>query len=437
MLNRFATGGSGKYFYLLLICILIIPFRGISQNAISSPYSRFGIGDLSWKGFGQSSAMGGTAIGIQNKHHLNMINPASYSGLESGADSMSFTFEFALNNRITWLKTNNLSQSNNDISFAYMAMGFPITKKIYASTGIIPFSNVGYILNDNQFYTGIGDVNFEYVGSGGINQYYIGASGIPIENLSVGFNFSYLFGSLDQRNSVSFPSGQNYLNSTKSDKIIISDIQLNFGAQYSVPIKDDYKLIIGGVYTGKTNLNVRHDLLQTNTSTQISDTVLFINDEKNTIVLPQSYGIGFSFSKNNKFTIGADYYQQNWKEASFLGVKDSLANSNRISAGIEYIPNYRAQNNYFQRVKYRAGFHFGNTYLQLRGIQLNEAGISFGLSLPIPKPANNQLSESLININFEIGKRGTLDNNLIKENYALISINLTLQDVWFKKHKWQ
>jgi hypothetical protein len=318
-----------------------------------------------------------------------------------------------------------------------MAMGFPITKKIYASTGIIPFSNVGYILNDNQFYTGIGDVNFEYVGSGGINQYYIGASGIPIENLSVGFNFSYLFGSLDQRNSVSFPSGQNYLNSTKSDKIIISDIQLNFGAQYSVPIKDDYKLIIGGVYTGKTNLNVRHDLLQTNTSTQISDTVLFINDEKNTIVLPQSYGIGFSFSKNNKFTIGADYYQQNWKEASFLGVKDSLANSNRISAGIEYIPNYRAQNNYFQRVKYRAGFHFGNTYLQLRGIQLNEAGISFGLSLPIPKPANNQLSESLININFEIGKRGTLDNNLIKENYALISINLTLQDVWFKKHKWQ
>lgn len=437
MHKHFKTAVGFRYYIILLVFLLMIPYKGSSQNAISSPYSRFGIGDITWKGFGQNLGMGGTAIGMQNKSHFNMINPASYSGLESGSDSMSFTFEFALSNRITWLKTNSQSQNTSDISFSYMALGFPITKKIFVSTGIIPFSNVGYTMQDLQTYSGIGEVNFDYTGSGGINQYYIGASLIPLKNLSVGFNFSYLFGALEQNNSVTFPSDENYFNSSKSDKTLISDIRLNFGAQYSIPIKDEYKLTIGGVYAGKTNLDVKHDLLLTNSSTQISDTVLFINGEKNTIVLPMNYGFGFSFSKKNKYTFAADYYQQNWKDASFLGVLDSLANSNRISTGIEYIPNYRSLNNYFQRVKYRAGFHYSNTYLQLRGIQLNEFGISLGLSLPVPKQPFNQLSESLVNITFEYGKRGTLDNNLIKENYALISINLTLQDIWFKKRKWQ
>jgi len=426
-----------RYTYLLIIFLLIIPAIGFSQNTISSPYSRFGIGDLTWKGFGQSIGMGGTAIGIQNKNHLNMINPASYSGLESGQDSMSFTFEFALNNRITTLKTNNLTQNNNDISFAYMALGFPITKKVYVSTGIIPFSNVGYIMQDMETFPGIGDINFEYTGTGGVNQYYIGTSLIPVKNLSVGLNFSYLFGSLEQRNTVIFPEDENYLNSTKSDNTIISDIHFNFGLQYSIPIKDDYKLTLGAVYANKTNLNVKHDLILYNSTGQSNDTVLYINNEPNNIVLPRNYGFGISFSRNNKFTIGADYFQQNWEDASFLGVKDSLENSNRISAGFEYTPNYRSQNNYFQRVKYRAGLHYGKTYLQLRGNQLNKYGVSFGLCFPVPKTPFNQLSESLVNLTFEFGKRGTLNNNLIKENYALISLNLTLQDVWFKKHKWQ
>lgn len=429
-----------KYFTLrhliITICFITVINSGNAQNIVNSPYSRFGIGDISWKSFGQSNAIGGIGIGIQNKRHLNIINPASYTGLESGPDSMSFTFEFGFFDRFTTLRTQNLKEKSNDMNFSYMAVGFPITKWLYTSAGIIPFSNVGYYMRDVQSFENIGEVNMDYSGTGGINQFYIGAAVQPLKNLSLGVNFSYLFGSIEQQSSLLFPDDDNYLSSTKTDKTIVGDVRWNFGLQYSIDFGNDYQLTLGGIYGNETKLDVSHDMLLLNSGPSIQDTVLFINDEKNSIVLPGSYGFGFSFGKANKFTVGADYFQQNWENATFLGQTDSLSNSNRVGIGMEFVPNIRAANNYFQRVRYRIGGHYTNTYLQLRENQLNEVGISLGIGLPMPRIQFNALSESIVNVSFEFGKRGTLENNLIKESYGIIRINLTLQDIWFKKRKW-
>ena len=42
---------------------------------------------------------------------------------------------------------------------------------------------------------------------------------------------------------------------------------------------------------------------------------------------------------------------------------------------------------------------------------INEFGISFGVGLPVGKEL------STFNLGFEIGKRGTIDSGLVKENY--------------------
>ncbi|MFC2117914.1 hypothetical protein ACFLTI_05715 [Bacteroidota bacterium] len=431
---------KSKYFAgrltILLICLSSVFYSGNSQNTVSSPYSRFGLGDLYWKGFGQSKAMGGIGIGINDKRHLNMINPASYNSMDSGVDSMSVTFEFGLSDRISKFKTNNYSETANNASFSYLAIGFPVSKKMAASIGVIPYSNVGYDINDIQTFNSIGDVNYNYSGTGGISQFYIGGAVEPVKNLSLGLNFSYLFGSLEQGKSITFPEEVDFLNSSKTDKTIISDVIFDFGLQYSIDFNNDRKLTIGGIYGNKTNLDVRHDMTIINYAGTVKDTISDINNEPNLISLPGNFGLGFTFGEEDKFTFGADYYQQNWENTSFLGKKDSLANSNRISFGMEFVPDYRSLNNYFQRVRYRVGGHISNTYLQLRGNQLNEIGLSLGLSLPLAKTQYNSLSETSINISFEFGKRGTLENNLLKENYAIIGLNLTLQDVWFKKRKW-
>jgi len=48
---------------------------------------------------------------------------------------------------------------------------------------------------------------------------------------------------------------------------------------------------------------------------------------------------------------------------------------------------------------------------------------------------NENPPRSIFNIAFEFGQRGTLDNNLIKEKYGILSFSLTLYDFWFNKQK--
>ncbi len=57
-------------------------------------------------------------------------------------------------------------------------------------------------------------------------------------------------------------------------------------------------------------------------------------------------------------------------------------------------------------------------------------GISFGVGLPVGRMFSNT------NLGFEIGKRGTTNNNLIKENFVNFQLSLSLNDRWFEKRKY-
>ena len=86
-------------------------------------------------------------------------------------------------------------------------------------------------------------------------------------------------------------------------------------------------------------------------------------------------------------------------------------------------------NNYFQRVTYRAGINYQKTGLVINDTDINEYGISFGVSLPMGLKLSN------VNLGFEIGKRGTTDNNLIEEKFYNFRLSLSLNDKWFRKQK--
>ncbi|MGA9269483.1 MAG: hypothetical protein WBV45_02595, partial [Lutimonas sp.] len=84
---------------------------------------------------------------------------------------------------------------------------------------------------------------------------------------------------------------------------------------------------------------------------------------------------------------------------------------------------------YFNRITYRAGFHYQKSGLVVNDTEINEYGISFGVSLPIGLKLSN------VNMGFEMGKRGTTDNNLIEENFYNFRLSLSLNDKWFRKQK--
>ena len=70
-----------KIFLVLIISLLTL------QNAVpqltSSPYSIFGLGTLEGNCAGTSSALGGTGIAFLSGTTLNIVNPASYGGIDS------------------------------------------------------------------------------------------------------------------------------------------------------------------------------------------------------------------------------------------------------------------------------------------------------------------------------------------------------------------
>lgn len=126
----------------------------------------------------------------------------------------------------------------------------------------------------------------------------------------------------------------------------------------------------------------------------------------------------------------ADLSIQDWSNYRLLGESDSLANSMRLTGGIQFVADYDALNNYWKLVKFRFGGKYEQSYLQLYNTQLNEKSISFGLGLPLLK------TNSEINLSIEVGQRGTVTNNLIKEQFLRFQIGLSLSDIWFVKRKY-
>ncbi|MBK6283101.1 MAG: hypothetical protein IPF54_10955 [Draconibacterium sp.] len=85
-----------------LVALVMFPAYLFAQfnNNTSSPYSRYGLGELHSYSFGRSTAMGGAAIASRNNQQINIANPASFDAI----DSLGFMFEFAVDGKPQSLK---------------------------------------------------------------------------------------------------------------------------------------------------------------------------------------------------------------------------------------------------------------------------------------------------------------------------------------------
>ena len=63
---------------LYIVFILIACFAN-SQVNTNSPYSFYGLGNISQTGFSQNIGMSGISNALNDNYHLNFQNPASYS----------------------------------------------------------------------------------------------------------------------------------------------------------------------------------------------------------------------------------------------------------------------------------------------------------------------------------------------------------------------
>jgi hypothetical protein len=408
--------------------------RTWGQSRISSPYSRYGVGELWQNHYSVALAgMGNVGFAMRSDNYLNIKNPASYTGF----DSTSFIFDVSALGMFTTLKTTEISQEADYASLGYILFGTPITSWWKASFGLIPFSNMGYYVFNDKELDNIGRTRIIYEGDGGLNQFHLGNGFRITPRLSAGINASYVWGIIDRRRRVTFPDSLSMISTRLDNYDHVSDILVELGAQYFIPLKNDLELGTGLVFKPGMKLNTTRKYIAQNYfggDEDIEfprDTIAVEGSQKGTLDFPMGFGGGISLKKQNSFIVSLDMRWRNWEKFRSFGRSDSLQNSFSVNLGGEYIPKYNSIRSYWQRVKYRIGFRYENTYLEINNTPITEFGISFGLSLPFRR------SKSMLNFAFELGNRGTVKNDLVQENFIKFTFGLSIYERWFVKSKYR
>ena len=415
-----------KFGIYILFFLLITGEVSLAQQTTSSPYSRFGLGDLNSQFSSVFNSLGGGGYAINDSKIINPFSPASYSSYQSN----SFLFSTGINNETIDIQSLTDNQTVNNLSLSHILFGFPLTKKIGSSFGIIPFSSIGYSMQNRDDIFG---ADMLYDGDGGISKVYFGSSLELHQNLSVGANASYLFGGLNRRKRLVFDD-ETIFNSRSNSLINIKGIYYEFGAVFSKKIDDNNSQISISINTSNnTNVDAkRTNLVETfeysGTNEIVKDT--FVNSvEKGSMILPKYTNLGLAYSLD-RWLFVFDYSTQNWSDYELFEESDSLINSQRISGGLQYTPDISSVNQFYKRCHYRVGLALNTTPLQINNTQLEDKSISFGIGIPIKK------NKSTYDISLILGQRGTTSNNLLKENYVKIGLSMSFEGIWFVKQKY-
>ena len=373
--------------------------------------------------------MGGTGIGVRNSSQINMLNPASYAAV----DTLTFLFDVGMSLHNTNFAEGNVKMNARNTTFDYLAMQYRLTPKLGMTIGMTPFSNIGYNFSNTQTIRDDEDgqvtTTNRYYGDGGLRQVTLGLGWSPFKGFSAGTNLSYLYGEVyhyvyNQYNESSI--------STRTKQYIadISTYKADFGVQYGTSFGKN-KLTLGATYQLGHAINndvYIIDMITTGSAVTSSDTL-----EVSKLSIPMGYGVGLSYTYDDRLTIAADYSAQQYGSTNFFGQKG--ADCHRASIGMEYIPESITRK-LFRRARYRAGLHHATAHYCVgdhRGP--SEYGATIGIGLPI---SNRWNSKSIINISGQaIHVRPAAGTNMITENYLRLNIGLSFNETWFDKWRVQ
>lgn len=388
-----------------------------AQNSTNSPYTRYGYGELANRSFGAGRSMGGVGIGLRSSKQVNPMNPASYSCM----DSMTFLFDFGASTQLSWYNDGTNKQNNVNGNVEYMAMQFPLHRRIAMSAGLLPYSHVGY---DFRNINTSGEQVYQetFTGTGGLNQLYAGLSmDIWKKRLSIGANINYMFGSISHQ-AITQYSSSNATNVRNQKEYKFSDVTFDIGLQYTHLLSKTEHFVLGLTYAPKKRLNNdTYEIIESSES--VIDTITGRSFDT-----PTGYGIGLSYTKNNKWIIAADFSYQEWKKAMFEGKSDGFKNRSKVNAGFEYIPNLYSRP-FLNRVRYRMGVSYSDSYIQVNGNGYKEYGATVGFGFPISD------ARSFINVSFEYMKISPNAKVMIDENYLKMTLSYTFNEYWFFKRK--
>ncbi|MEM9078437.1 MAG: hypothetical protein AAGC43_15440 [Bacteroidota bacterium] len=414
----------------LIACICLAAHGLFAQNGTISPYSSFGIGDLRNNSSIDNRMMGGISM-YGDSIHINLQNPAAYSKLKLT------TYTAAVSHTEFRLEDFTQTQNSSVTNLEYLAIGLPVSPKAAIGFGLMPFTSVGYNLEQVVTNSDGQEVTNVFAGEGGLNRVYLSAGAEIIKNLSLGATVNFNFGTLEYQRIQSVENVQFGTLDRRESRI--NGFDINYALNYTPKFKDKYTLYASVLVNTQANLTAQNTeelgsfSLANGLEIEVIDVDLDATNLRNTeLKVPTRYTLGLGFGEDKKWFLGGEYSLQQFSSFSndFLGLDNvTYQDASRMAFGGYYIPDYKSFTSYFKRINYRAGVRYDVTGLVVNGSEINDFGITFGLGLPLPNSFSN------LNLGFEMGRRGTTVANLIEENYFNISVGLSLNARWFQKRR--
>ncbi|WP_264532265.1 aromatic hydrocarbon degradation protein [Flavobacterium sp. N502540] len=404
-----------------LSCLILMSLTSFSQSISSSPYSLYGLGSVYDSDFGNIPSIGSSGIALPSATFINNLNPASLGYLPQN----HFMFDVGGKSISTAYQSSSRSENRNNFQFSHLAFAFPVTKNSGFSIAIRPYSSATFkisnlklpIENSQDFYY------LTATGSGGLNNLDLSYGYRFGKKWSVGASASVLFGNTKDNRSFLI---MNSITSIQK-KTHYNGLRATLGAQYQV----DSTLTVATTFKVPTRIKAsKVQTVQTIADDVVTTIESDVASDTDDYYMPLEMGIGISKRFKNNLNMTLDYEKSLWGSTNQSELYGNFVNQDRFALGFTY----RGRKNirkYWDRVQYAAGANFDTGYLEIDGKRIHNAAISIGLNLPLEN------TYSSLNISYSYGQRGRVSDNLIKENYHKISLNLSLDGIWFVKRKFE
>jgi hypothetical protein len=438
---------SGRRIYSVIVVLAgllastLASAQGGAYNDYT-PYSVYGIGSLHQAGGAFNMGMGGIGIATRNKRFVNTLNPASLTA----RDSLSFMADFGLSGRASIYTQEGYRSANNLFNINNFVISFPLWPNTAMMVGISPYSNTGYdftYVEQDQDMIGItGPQAYSAAGEGGLYQFFAGGAVTFWKRLSFGAEYIMYFGDIDK--SVNLGFTKTGFRSIQSGHILqLRGSTAKFGMQYEQPLGGGTALTAGATYKLKAGmrghttdyayatLSSLTDTLRHKETTLGKDSPLQFGDE---------LGVGISLRGSDRWMAEINYTRSDWTTSGLDAVNGfsnvsayefSSSTGQSFRAGFEFTPNRNDIRYFFRRCTYRGGVYYDQSYYRLDGKPVDSYGITLGMTIPVFRGYNG------VSVAFDLGKRGTAMNGMIRENYLGFHVGFNIFDIWFQKPRYE
>ena len=435
---------SHKWILAALLVLCPVLAHGQVAYGTYTPYSIYGVGDLSQPGSAYNKTMGGTGVALRNTRYLNLVNPAAVTA----RDTLAFMADFSLYTDNKMFEQQGIKSASNTFNINDLAMSFPIWRSSAMMVGVMPYSDTGFgysfIYTDPDLIGHTGNIVYSATGEGSLYKAFAAAGVTFFKRLSLGVQWNYYFGNIEKVYSTTFDdaSYNGILNGTTGK---LAGSGFKFGFQYEQPIGTKYSMTVGATYTTAVNLKGTMESYRYSSASAVSDPLFYKVEtmgKDNKVKLASELAVGISFLEKGRWVATFDYSRSDWTGSGLDGAYGfsaskafSATTAQTFRAGFEIVPNRNDIRYYFNHVAYRVGAYHKTEYYLLNGKQVASTGITLGVTLPILNGYINGNNGFTLGVDF--GQRGSLDGDMIRERYICISIGFNLYDIWFRKPRYE